>query len=109
DKELGLLLDEVVGRGAHVVAMLDCCHSGDGTRDAFVTARQWNPESARDADAAMNAAIAKLRGPRPVEGFLDGTLEPFQKGTLARHVALAACQSSELAKELMVGDEHRGA
>ena len=32
DKELGLLLDEVVERGAHVVAMLDCCHSGDGTR-----------------------------------------------------------------------------
>jgi hypothetical protein len=109
DKELGLLLDEVVERGAHVVAMLDCCHSGDGTRDAFVTVRQWNPASARDADAAVQAAIDKLKGPRPLDGFLDGTLQHFEKRTSAGHVALSACQSSELAKELMVGDEHRGA
>jgi Caspase domain len=109
DKELGLLLDEVVERGAHVVAMLDCCHSGDGTRDAFVTVRQWNPASARDADPAVQTAIDKLKGPRPPDGFLDGTLQHFQKRTATRHVALTACQSSELAKELMVGDEHRGA
>jgi hypothetical protein len=109
DKELGLLLDEVGGRGAHVVAMLDCCHSGDGTRDAFVTVRQWNPE-ARDGDAAASAAIAKLKGPRPLDGFLEGTLQHFQtRSSAQQHVALTACQSSELAKELMVGDEHRGA
>jgi hypothetical protein len=109
DKELRLLLDEVVERGAHVVAMLDCCHAGDGTRDAFVTARQWNPASARDADPAVQTAINKLKGPRPLDGFLDGTLQHFQKRTSAGHVALSACQSSELAKELMVGEEHRGA
>jgi Caspase domain len=109
DKELGLLLDEVVERGAHVVAMLDCCHSGDGTRDAFVTVRQWNPATARDADSAVQTAIDKLKGPRPLEGFLDGTLQHFQKRISAGHVALTACQSSELAKELIVGDEHRGA
>ena len=89
--------------------MLDCCHSGDGTRDAFVTVRQWNPASARDADAAVQTAIDKLKGPRPLDGFLDGTLQHFQKRTSTGHVALTACQSSELAKELIVGDEHRGA
>ena len=109
DKELGLLLDEVVARGAHVVAMLDCCHSGDGTRDAFVTARQWNPASVRDADAAVQTAIDKLKGPRPLDGFLDGTLQHFQTRTSSGHVALTACQSSELAKELIIGEEHRGA
>ncbi len=109
DKELGMLLDEVVGRGAHVVAMLDCCHSGDGTRDAFVTIRQWNPATARGSDAAAQTAIDKLKGPRPLDGFLDGTLQHFEKRTSAGHIALSACQSSELAKELMVGDEHRGA
>ncbi|MEP7113115.1 MAG: caspase family protein [Ilumatobacteraceae bacterium] len=109
DKELGLLLDEVVERGAHVVAMLDCCHSGDGTRDAFVTVRQWNPANARDADPAVQTAIDKLKGPRPLDGFLDGTLTHFEKRPSTGHVALTACQSSELAKELMVGDEHRGA
>ncbi|MGD9705748.1 MAG: caspase family protein [Acidimicrobiia bacterium] len=109
DKELGLLLDEVGSRGAHVVAMLDCCHSGDGTRDAFVTARQWVPTIPRDADPAEQAAIEKLNGPRPLDGFLDGTLQHFQSRPPAAHVALTACQSSELAKELVIGDEHRGA
>jgi Caspase domain len=109
DKELGMLLDEVVGRGAHVVAMLDCCHSGDGTRDAYTNVRQWIPQNARDADTGTQSAINKLKGPRPLDGFLDGTLQHFEKRAAAGHVALTACQSSELAKELMVGDEHRGA
>jgi hypothetical protein len=105
DKELGMLLDEAGGRGAHVVAMLDCCHSGDGTRDAFVKVRQWDPET-RDGDAA----ITKLRGPRPLDGFLEGTLQHFQtRSATQQHVALTACQAAELAKELMVGDQHRGA
>jgi hypothetical protein len=109
DKELGLLLDEVAARGAHVVAMLDCCHSGDGTRDAFVTARQWIPATTRDGDPGVQAAIDKLKGPRPLDGFLDGTLQHFQSKSSAGHVALTACHSSELAKELIVGGEHRGA
>ena len=109
DKELGLLLDEVAARGPHVVAMLDCCHSGDGTRDAFVTARQWIPSRARDADPDVQSAIERLNGPRPLDGFLDGTLQHFQSGSSTGHVALTTCQSSELAKELMIGDEHRGA
>ena len=54
-------------------------------------------------------AIDKLKGPRPLDGFLGGTLQHFEKRTSAGHVALSACQSSELAKELIVGDEHRGA
>ncbi len=109
DKELGLLLDEVAAGGAHVVALLDCCHSGDGTRDAFVTARQWIPTSTRDADPGVQSAIEKLKGPRPLDGFLDGTLQHFQSTPSTGHVALTACQSSELAKELIIGDEHRGA
>ena len=109
DKELGLLLDEVAAGGAHVVAMLDCCHSGDGTRDAFVTVRQWIPTTSRNADPGVQTAIEKLKGPRPLDGFLDGTLQHFQSTSATGHVALTACQSSELAKELIIGDEHRGA
>ena len=109
DKELGLLLDEVAESGAHVVAMLDCCHSGDGTRDAFVTARQWIRRAPGTPIRRVQTAIEKLKGPRPLDGFLDGTLQHFQTRTSTGHVALTACQSSELAKELIVGDEHRGA
>ena len=57
----------------------------------------------------MQTAIDKLKGPRPLDGFLGGTLQHFEKRTSTGHVALSACQSSELAKELIVGDEHRGA
>src|SRR5262245_53167101 len=32
DKELNLLLGEVAARGPHVAVLLDCCHSGSGTR-----------------------------------------------------------------------------
>ena len=34
DKELAVLLGEIASKGPHVVALLDCCHSGTGTRDA---------------------------------------------------------------------------
>ena len=32
DKELAVLLGEIAAKGSHVVALLDCCHSGTGTR-----------------------------------------------------------------------------
>ena len=34
DKELAQLISEVAAGGAHVVVVLDCCHSGSGTRAA---------------------------------------------------------------------------
>ena len=36
-------------------------------------------------------------------------MQHFQSTSSTGHVALTACQSSELAKELIIGDEHRGA
>ncbi|MEV7887812.1 hypothetical protein ACWD3I_16330 [Streptomyces sp. NPDC002817] len=33
DAELGAPLDEIAARGAHVVAVLDSCHSGGATRE----------------------------------------------------------------------------
>ena len=44
DKELSLLIAEVAAGGAHVVVILDCCHSGGGTRDPFVRTRGWRPD-----------------------------------------------------------------
>lgn len=109
DKELGLLLDEVGKGGAHVLAILDCCHSGDGTRDASVNVRQWQPSVARAATPQAQAAIARLAGPRPIGDFLPGTLERVQTSPAPGHIALSACQPTELAKELLIAGEHRGA
>ena len=44
DKELAVLLGEIAAKGPHVVALLDCCHSGTGTRDAGARIRQWLPD-----------------------------------------------------------------
>jgi hypothetical protein len=41
DKELAQLIAEVAANGPHVTVILDCCHSGSGTRHAAdVTPRQ---------------------------------------------------------------------
>ena len=56
DKELSLLLAEVAANGPHVVVILDCCHSGGGTRDPFVRTRGWMP----DVDNA-EAGLARPR------------------------------------------------
>ncbi len=109
DKELGLLLDEVAARGAHVVAIMDCCHSGDVTRDvSTATARQWIPEISPDDDPTTRAMVTALKGPRPVDEFLAGALDRVGDNAAPAHVALSACQSWELANEDTIEGERRG-
>jgi hypothetical protein len=92
DKELSVLLDRVTSRRAHAVVVLDCCHSGGGTRDPFVSYR--GIERARDAPPA-DSYIPELRLMPDVEGIVP-------------HVALAACRSSEKAREQQIDGQIRG-
>ncbi|MDN3021838.1 caspase family protein [Streptomyces sp. S.PB5] len=94
DTELGALLDGIAARGTHVVAILDCCHSGGATRESGfgppgATGRgvAWQPwwpvpDTARDSGGD---------GPEP-----------------ARHVLLAACRPRELAHENDIDGRVRG-
>jgi len=107
DKELAVLLAEVSGRGAHTVAILDCCHAGGADRDAFTNVRGWTPEP-DDVTGEEREMAIELTTARRVEDFLPGTLEQWEPPP-ARHVALAACQSFEKAKEQKVGTTTRGA
>lgn len=96
DKELDLLLDEVAGRGPHVVVVLDSCHSGGATRDApdlppGVTLRGMGPAPER----------------LPPSAFLP-ELAGYVKRSRSSHVLLAACRLDERARELEIGDEIRG-
>lgn len=109
DKELSLLLSEVSASGAHTVAILDCCHCGDGTRDATTLDRQWVPDDGGEDDPTARAVVELSKQARPLTGFLDGTSARFAADKSDDHVALFACQSSETAKELIIDDEHRGA
>lgn len=108
DKELGKLIAEVAARGAHVVVVLDCCHSGSGTRNVD--------------DMAVRRAPIDLRE-RPIESFIVSPDELEQTGTRSatdapsgwsqlsrgKPVLLAACRSEEEAKEYNGGGQRRGA
>ncbi|GAA2154649.1 caspase domain-containing protein [Humibacillus xanthopallidus] len=116
DKELAVLIAQVAASGCHLLVVLDCCHSGDATRDVDEVVRQAPPDSRH----------------RPIESFLTGTVEqaaaqaaaaadgsttrdldqaPRERWTppAGRHVLLAACRSSEKAKEIRTQGQHRGA
>ncbi len=87
DKELGLLIKEVAARGPHVVVVLDCCHSGGGTRTLPST-------RARHTSAAVVA-------PEPA-AMLPGVLEMLTAGgppAAPDHVLLSACLDGQRAFE----------
>ena len=98
DRELAALLRPVTSRPAHLLVVLDCCHSGDGTRDVSRTAR-------------IRLAPGDPR-PRPWATFLPGA-GPAAYGMGHKpgtgHVLLAACRSSETAKETLLDGRPRGA
>jgi hypothetical protein len=114
DKEIAVLIAGVLAGGPHLLCVLDCCHSGSGTR------------------AALEEGLAVRRAPtdrrsRPLESFLDGALsakrdrdDDQNEKTLyseanwfvvpeGRHVLLAACRSSETAKEVNEDGKPHGA
>ena len=106
DKELAVLLAGVAARGPHVVTVLDCCHSGGGTRsDEGVQRLRLAP-----ADDRV----------RPLASFLPGVADAAGAGAVrslgarwssgtGSQVLLAACRSSETAKETRIGGRPRGA
>lgn len=108
DKELAVLIAEIAAREPHVLCVLDCCHSGSGTR------------------AIIDNGIAVRRAPtdrreRPFETFLEGTFAArrivhsrssdsgWEVPPAGRHILLAACRSSETAKEVMENGTPSGA
>lgn len=108
DKELNALIGEVASGGAHVVAMLDSCHSGGATRDAV------DPNDPRGGVARMTPASIGRR--RTVADYLDAARALYDPDRVAthgipapRHVAVAACQHNETAKEFPLQPPRRGA
>lgn len=100
DKELAGLLHGIASSGCHTLVVLDCCHAGDGTRDADDVVRLAPPDPR----------------PRPASTFLGhdlGEAAPAKRSgrwtPAGRHVLLAACRSSETAKEVTIQGRQRGA
>ena len=100
DKELSRLIAQVAKNGAHVLVVLDCCHSGSGTRAALVDNR---------LHATAVRRIPTDNRKRPLETYVFGnelagrdvdlTAEDWALLSSGDHVLLAACQDNQLAKE----------
>jgi pimeloyl-ACP methyl ester carboxylesterase len=88
DKELAVLISEIARNDVELAVLLDCCHSGSGTRgvDAF---RGLTPRQTHEVTTE-----------RPLESYLDGY---YTRNALfiptARHMLLAACERGQLAQE----------
>ncbi|HKX66272.1 MAG TPA: caspase family protein, partial [Intrasporangium sp.] len=106
DKELSGLLATVAESVGHLLVVLDCCHAGDGTRDAHGSVRlRLAPEDPRPRPVGSFVPEAAMTPER----LAGRTRSAWSSAPGTQHVLLAACRSSETAKELTIGGRSRGA
>jgi hypothetical protein len=101
DKELGYLIAQIACHGAHVLCVLDCCHSGSGTRSPTVVPRQVEPRLAARAatDYIASTEVLAATARDATCAAADGS---------GRHVLLAGCRATETAKEMLIRGTWRG-
>lgn len=94
DKELAYLIGELAKQSPHIVVVLDCCHSGSGTRDPLqLVAERRIPET------------TKVRS-------LDSYVFPANQLDFPRgkHIVFSSCRDYQTAKEYKDWDNNdRGA
>lgn len=122
DKELAVLVGEVAEAAGHLLAVLDCCHSGSGLRaadeDGVRVRRAPTDTRARPAATYLAGSVAGSVADG-VAGSTRGTggsraVEPSEADWLGLeprggYVLLAACRSDQTAKEIRVDGVDRGA
>lgn len=109
DKELAVLIAETAKQGAHVLVILDSCHSGSGTRAPEGTGIRLAPRDARDRPldtfipgvAARAAASAPVDPAKPSPDAFTGEWFTLPHG---KHVVISACRAEESAREKLMGD-----
>ena len=95
DKELAYLISQVSKNNPHTVVILDCCHSGTGTRDVETVRQAPSDGRQRPWDSFIFASdLAALDKQDNIK---------FQ-GFKGKHIAIAACRSNQKAKEY-IGEE----
>ncbi|NMF63333.1 caspase family protein [Brasilonema octagenarum] len=110
DKELAALIAEVAQKNPHLTIIMDCCHSGSGTRDPMQQTKERRlpaDKRERPLDSFIFTLddLNRLLGTRKVKPEDNPTGWNIPKG---RHVLLAACRDYETAKEYKGNGQHRG-
>jgi pimeloyl-ACP methyl ester carboxylesterase len=110
DKELAKLLAEVSQKNPHLIVILDCCHSGSGTRNVRLqetgVRRLETDKRQRPLDSFLFSATeaATFSNSRSPEQNPSGWKLPQ-----GRYVLMSACRDCEEAKEFYGDGQHRGA
>jgi len=91
DVELNNLIDELAQKGVQVVVILDCCHSGGGSRGTtFSDIELGGARFAKDDDRQ-----------RTMDSYLEGQFSSAREiRKNPQHILLAACDMDEKAYEL---------
>ncbi|AVH63882.1 caspase family protein [Nostoc sp. 'Peltigera membranacea cyanobiont' N6] len=101
DKELAKLIAEVAEKEPHITIIMDCCHSGSGTKDPMQEAKERRfPADKRERP--LDSFIFKLEDLEKLTDSRDRDPEKYPTGwkiPKGRHVLLAACRDYETAKE----------
>ncbi len=113
DKELAYLISKVAKKNPHVLVILDCCHSGSGTRDLSpdIGVRR-GPVDSRDRPLS---SFILSEEPTVLDQLLTSSRDLARKTTgvvlpKGKHVMFSACRDHELAKEYGGEDgQQRGA
>ena len=111
DKELASLIGEVAEKNPHIVLILDCCHSGSGTRDPMreVEERRLPKSTRRRSFDSYLVAASEIDHLKPTSRSPDKNPAGWSLPR-GRHVVLAACRDHETAKEYPVENgQRRGA
>lgn len=111
DKEVALLLREIADRKAQITVVLDCCHSGSGTREATDLQFRSRHIPPRPKRRPLDSYLFTLPQLEKETGKLDPEAHPAGWGTWrggAEHVLLAACRDNEKAKEWFVDGRQSG-
>lgn len=128
DKELATLINLVAKQTPHFLVVMDCCHSGSGTRNitddkadktaSFITRQIKFEDNARMENGKMTTRHSSAGKVRNIKDYYlpeDYKTRAIQQGTAlgltlpeGRHVQLAAAKSHQLAKETHLGGQRRG-
>ena len=107
DKELAFLIWEISQNNPHITLILDCCHSGSGTKDPL----QQNAVRQYKKDNRLRCADDFIFAPQQIYNLISSDKQPsgWNLSAAARHILLASCQDKQTAKEYNANGQHRGA
>ena len=99
DLEVRWLLRRIAAKNPHIVFITDCCNSSGNSRILGESITVRNTDTPENEDGRLIEDFVFYQEEESARELLDGeTPEQFQLPQ-GRHVAIAACQKFELAKE----------